>query len=334
MNIELKNKFKYHFVVALLAALTLIFGAFGIYLRLDGIVFLPLIAGTLSALIVIEKRRIVAATVAVMLLAVEIAVGFMGYFTIISLSSIAIAVIIALHYVKSASKSDSALYSTVALVFLVFASAALYFIGTTTATSVKEAYGEFLLDFDDYKNGLLSYIADMNAAFDPGEQSETLKSADELITSFLDSLLAIVSVFSFLLVGIAHKIFSGFISIYALDTESVKKWRFSLPAAYAYFYFAIALLSVLTMNKEGILSITADNLYVIFMYVFAYVGYKTVTSVLERDGRMPIITHLILLPLTALFITFTIPVFAIMGALVSINPSRFSNLKNNFYDRR
>ena len=70
------------------------------------------------------------------------------------------------------------------------------------------------------------------------------------------------------------------------------------------------------------------------MYVFAYVGYKTVMSVLERDGRMPILTHLILLPLTALFITFTIPVFAIMGALVSINPSRFSNLKNNFYERR
>ena len=91
---------------------------------------------------------------------------------------------------------------------------------------------------------------------------------------------------------------------------------------------------MLTMNRESLLSITADNLYMIFMYLFAYVGYRTTTSVLEYNGKSPILAHLLILSLTAVFVSLVVPIFAIMGALVSINPSRFLNFKNNFYDRR
>jgi hypothetical protein len=321
-------------VIALLAALSLIFGILGIYFRFSGIVLLPLIAGSLAALIVIDKKKLASLSVAVLLFAIDLVFGFTGYFSLLSLSSIAVALIISIHYTKNATKSDSALYSTVTLAFLIFASAVLYFIGTTSATTLYEAYEKFIEAFGEYKEYILSSISEITVSLEPNEQSEALKIAGEMMDSYIDYVLSLVSVFAFLLVGFSHKLFSMLMFKYTSDTEHLKQWRFLPHKTYAYFYFFVAVLSIFLTKATSVLSVTADNLYFIFLYVFAYVGYKIITSILKNNGRSAIASHLIILSICVAFSSISIPLLAIMGAMTSINPDKFVNLKNNLNDRR
>ena len=323
MNIELKYKFKYPFTVAMLAVMTLFFGALGIVSGLGGIITVPLTAASLAALICIEKRRIVSCAVALILIVAELLVSIQDYFTLASVTAVLVAVIMAIHLLLKRDKSESALFATMATALLLIISVALYIFGTTNASSLSEIYDHFLLGFDKWKESTVSYMLSISTTANPAGNVLSIEYMNEVFDAYLHCIIAIVTACAFLLAGFSHKIFCALLSRYAKDHDMIKGWRFMPDKVFAYLYFALAFFTLFRMDSESVIDVSVVNLYIIFMFVFAYVGFKFMSAALSRNGRSSISSSLIVLVLTAMFSSFALQVLAIIGAFISAYRSKF-----------
>ena len=316
MNIELKYRFKYHFVVASLAILTLFFGAVGISYGIGGLTMLPLIAGFLAALISVEKRRIASIAVSVILIIGETLIGFYDYFTLTSVTSVTVAVIMAFHFLKKREKSESALFGTMLTAFVIIASAAMYISASTGASSLPEIYEHFLEVYDAFKQSTIASIIDASAQ--TGNASLSLEYMNEVFDAYLNCIVAVSAVIAFLLVGLGHKIFCGLMCKYVRNPDDVKYWRFMPAKAFAYFYFVLAVLTMLQMDESSVIDVSIANLYLIFMFVFAYIGFRFASVALSKGKRKTVFSALAVAALIVLFSSFAVQLLAAGGAFVSI----------------
>ena len=322
MNIELKYKFKYHFVVASLAILTLFSGVLGISYGIGGFTMIPLIAGFLAALISVEKRRIASVTVSVILIISEAVIGFYDYFTLTSVTSVAVAAIMAFYFLKKKEKSESALFGTMVTAFVLIASAALYICASTGASSLSEIYEHFLVAYDAFKEHAITSILD--ASTQTNNASLSPEYMNEVFDAYLNCIVAISAIVAFLLVGLAHKIFYGLLCKYIRNPDDVKYWRFMPSKAFAYFYFALALLTMLTMDESSVIDVSIANLYLIFMFVFAYIGFRFASVALSKGKRRTVSSSLAVAALIVLFSSFSVQLLAAGGAFVSIYRAKFT----------
>ena len=93
---------------------------------------------------------------------------------------------------------------------------------------------------------------------------------------------------------------------------------------FAYFYFALAILSIFKMNMESVLAVSILNLYMIFMFVFAYVGYKFITAMLKSSGKSTFSANATVIVLTLLFSSFALQMLAVAGAFAVIKFAKIS----------
>ena len=336
MNIELKYKVKYHFTVTLLAALTLIFGAIGIYGRVEGLIMLPVISGFLATLMCIEKRRVASIIACSAMVIGEIIFGFMGYFTLTSLSAVIIAIIISVYYTKKKDKSECALFCTLALSLIIPASALIYIFGTTEVANLSEAYEYFLSMY----YGLKEMLIESTSIAQTTPQTAAMFTPEYISTVFdayLYYMVAMIAIIAFLLVGLALKIFTGVMARYSQNRDDVTSWHFIPSSVFAYFYFAVAILSMFATNPDDVISLSTANLYLIFMFVFAYVGYRFISSLMSKNARRPIFISAILLILILYFSNIALQILAVAGAFMSVNYAKLVNNKttnNTSNDRR
>lgn len=328
MSIELKYKTNYRATLVLLGASVLLFGAIGILYRIAGIIMIPLISAFLAVLFCVEKRRILSVTVSVILLAFEFYYGSMSYYTVISLSSVILAIIAATCYLKGTRKSYTALYSTCAIAVLIVVAAVLYVLGTFKGSAISEIIDNFLILFDNFKETTVSNI--LTAMSQSTVENEML-SKDNLnliFDAYLDCAVALVCIIAFLIVGVAYKIFTRLIRSYSRSSDKINGWDFMPSATFAYFYFIIAIISMFVSGSDGALSLSIINLQLIFMAVFAYVGYKFVVTVMKINGRSAMMTSLIMLVAIALLSSVAIQILAVTGAFVSVNYEKISKNTN------
>ena len=325
MSIDLKYKINYRATLVLLGLSVLFFGAVGILYRIKGIIMIPLISAFLATLFCVEKRRTISISVVTLLLAFEIYYSSIGYFTIISLSSTIQAIIIAACYTKEVKKSHTALYATAFIAISLVLLALFYVLCNFENSSASDVVDNFMCIYKDFKDTTITNVMNVIAQSAKEDMFST-DSLNILFDTYLNLSVAIISILSFFVVGISLKIFSRLIRSYSRTPDKITGWDFIPSAPFAYFYFVNAMISIFVSNSEDALSMSVMNLHLIFMFVFAYVGYKFITTAISSSGRNLLFTSFTVLALTVLFSSFAIQILAISGAFVSINYNKI--LKN------
>ena len=315
MNIKLKNKFKYRSTVALLAFLSLFSGAVGIIYGVTGFVMLPLTSAFLAALICVEKRRIASVCVSSLLIIGEILIGFLDYFTFTSLSSVLLAAIISVFYLKKMDKSESVTFSTLATALIILISAVVYIISTTNASTLMEAYEHFVSVYNGFKESVIESVMSMTVDSQTSNATITRESLEEVFGAYLNCIVAIVTIIAFTLIGLAHKIFRKLMIVYSEDENYANTWRFTPYAPFAYFYFVLMIGSMFSMDTSSVISVSVLNLYLIFMLVFAYIGYGFTAFWIRTRGKSRLFSHLSVLALTLIFSSIALQILAVIGAI-------------------
>ena len=316
MNIDLKLKFNYRNTVFLFSALTVLFGAIGISYKAFGIVLIPLISSFLAILFCVEKKKAAFIITSAILIVVEIISSVVTYYNVISLSSISLALIIAICYLKGIKKSEGALYSTIAIFLFGILIASLYVMGKTNNYSFASVYDEFILAYDNYKLDVISRISEIPDNMKGNSDLFTPQYITLLFDAFLDCIIAFGVILSFLIVGVTYKIFTKLLHVYSKDTDKVLSFDFIPSKAFAYFYFIVAIISAFTAKDTGSLSISIMNLFLIFEIVFAYFGFKFVTTIFTLRKQKSGFTPIIILLLVLVFSSLAVQLLAIVGAFV------------------
>lgn len=324
MSIELKYKFKYHLTVAVLAALALFFGWCGVAYRLEGMIMLPLTASFIAALICVEKRRIASLAVSAILIGAEFIVGLSDYHTLSALCSVLVAVIISVFFTKKMDKSDSAMLSMLVTTVVILAMAAIYFISTTEASTLYEAYEHFLALYADFKDSVITSV--ISAAQSSGADTSGISTEymHEVFDAYLHCIVALVAILAFMLVGLAYKLFTGLMRICSAKPEQTAFWQFIPSVTFAYFYFALAFLSLFSINTESVLSVSVVNLYLIFTFVFSYVGYRYTVALISQKGRSKRFSRFTIIALTVLFSSIALQILAAIGAFITAKYSKIA----------
>ena len=324
MSIELKYKLKYPYAVIIFTALSLFFGVAGISYGITGLITLPLTAAFLGMLMCVEKKKIASITVSAILIVGEFILGFFDYFTLTSLSSVAVAIIISAFYLKKKDKFTGAILTTLVISFMIFASAAIFIICTTEVSSVSEAYEYFLDGYNAFKDSVTSSTMEMMSQspfYDPTFSVEYISLALDV---YLNCIVALVTVLAFILVGLTYKMFCKLVGTYSENKKGVNSWQFIPHGSFAYFYFALLVLSMFSMNTESVISVSIANLYIIFMVIFAYVGYSFSIVMLGVKGIKKPLSSIIVLALVLLLSSLAMQILAALGAFITVKYSRFT----------
>ena len=321
MNIELKYKFNHRITLILLSVVTLFFGAVGFVYRAIGFLTIPIIVALLSMLMCIDKKRILTATVTGILLVAEICVSLYDYFTIITLSSFLISVLLSYYFLKGKDKAECALFSTALLALLIFVGAALYIIGKYDASTLPEIIDSYLSIYEDFKAETIASIYSMSVNTENTTEVFTTEYLNAFFDAYLNCTVALVCILAFSIVGIAFKLFSALIRKYTVEQDKIVEWRFLPSSVFAYFYFILAILSVISVDTESMLVISIINLYLIFMYVFAYVGYRFINANFKSKGKN---FNFIFLIMIVAFSSIAIQILALIGAYATANHAKIS----------
>ena len=269
MNFELKQKINPKLLLTILALCTAFFGAIAIVYRSKGIVMIPLIASFLAVIMCIEKRRTLSITVFLILFMFETYYGMFEYFTIISLSSLVLSIIIALCYLNGVRKSQCALYSTISVVLSLIITLILYLIHEFNDSSISNLLDHFISFYNVIKEKAIIYFdtSIQQSSFDKDLLSTEL--LNEMFDAYLNCMIAIVSILAFLIVGITHKLFTSLIRRCEKNTDKINSWDFIPSSVFAYAYFIMAFVALFVSDPEITLSVSLVNLQLIFMFVFA-----------------------------------------------------------------
>ena len=313
MNIELKYGFKQPLTVVCLSVLALFFGALAISYRIAGLVMIPFVSGCIAFLMCTEKKRIASIAVSAILIIGEILYSLSAYYTPSVLTSVAVATVIALHYLKKKEKCDSALFTTLIIAVAILASGALYLLGTTDASSLSEAYEYFLAAYDSFKEDMIASIVSISASSDNATLST--EYMNEVFNAYLNCLVGICGILAFLISGLSHKAFGGLVTRYE---KSPKPWHFIPATPFAYFYATVAILSMFTTDTTSVIDVSVANLYLIFMFVFAYAGFSFSVFVLNQKRKRTAFTPLAIIAICVLFSSIAVQILAVVGAFATI----------------
>ena len=313
MYSQLKEK-EYRKTVAVLFALTLLFGAAASVLE---ILAFPLLAAWFAALFVFSsaKRRGIILPCAAA--AVVVTLGFLTtpWAAFTAVAALVTGLIIGLMFLLSRSKPECVTVTLVA--FLLMTAASLWILaavemGNVSFDSVKTYYTDLYADF---RASAITALRQSYAEAGADASAEEFTEMLELIPVYLDNLAylspSVIAIMAFILVGIAFKIFVRLIYKYSLAGSLVLRWRFTTTNVFVIFYLVLALLNVF-LSDTGAFAVSVLNLYTFFNFLYAYVGYNFALALLTQKMRYGLAV-LIVVGAVMLFSSLAVNVLAIGG---------------------
>lgn len=310
MKTEIKSSFSTKKTLLILSFLCLLFG---VACAFWGDVLLSPLVAILASVYLFDTtgRRIYSTVVSALLLIINVAAFLLDiYAGFFGLAAIALALILCIAYVKGSSKADSAyLMTIVTTVFSVFGLLLL-------AMVIQE---EFTFD------AAVKFYTDLSAEFRlifveklyELYTASGIEVTQDLLGSIYDSQLKMIVSYmiigGFVTTGLAMKIFGGIVKKYSAVEEDIVKWRFMPTKLYAYGYIAAGLLSIF-LTEADVISVSAYNLYYIFLAIFAYVGFNFVLAILARRMR-PVMALLLLIGVSLVFSSFALQLMAVLGVM-------------------
>lgn len=303
MQISISGRLRIFPTLLILAALSLMTSVMSSLLF--GELILPLVAAALAALFVLERGRARVLSIVAPIFMIAADVLFRGSFSYLALEAVALAIIIALFFLRG-SKAECAFWLTLTVTLFIILAMVM---AAHSATKLLD-----LDSFFDYYYGLYRQIEDwfvetfasVSLLFGiPAEQADATV-ATSILRTMASVLPSVAIVFAFAVGGVALKIFSGILKL-VCDEESEKKiaaWRFALPkTVYVAFWAALVLNLVLGLiGSAGVFAVAVANVYNVLLYVFAYLGFGAVVAFLS-----------------ALFKSRPLAILAVVGSLLVFN---------------
>lgn len=149
----------------------------------------------------------------------------------------------------------------------------------------------------------------------------TEEVAEELFLSVARLVIAFFVIVGFLLCGLSCKIFSRIVRYAERDEREICSWRFLPPSLYVYFYLAAYVVSFFVVSKESVFSFAVQNVFYIFMMVFAYMGLQYLISVVFKTRRKGFLLSIIAVSIIILNIS-AVQILSFLGAYATIGANR------------
>ena len=315
MGSELRNNLPYGRTVFALGAFSLLFG---ILTAAVGMLFAPLYTGVLAAFWLYEKRTkgILAPAVAILVIFVSVLLG--NFVPAVELFSALSALLIALAFSKGMSKGELGGYVTALFTIMIIVS----FVGLAClkmndfSFDAVKSYAEGL--YGNYSSMILEGLEEMKATLP--EQSLAGLPNEEVVLLLLDGVInalpSMTVILAFLLCGVSLKVFSGVASRIDGAPQRVLEWRFTTNNIFAWFYVAVALLSVIA-GASDVLAIAIININNVFMAVYAYIGFCFVKAMMTMRRSSGFAT-LMLIAIILLMSSFALTVLSYVGVYFTI----------------
>ncbi len=314
-----------------LTVMTLLAGLITAILFQTGLLIVPFTAGFLACVFLFEcgKKRRLTYILPVLLIAFDLI--FNGIFSLNCLASVLVAAVIYLSFVKLRAKSECAVYLTIiisAFTVISFILLGFFMVNDFSISAVREFYieqtelirTEFIRAFSSLAmengEGELEYLfseADLNYLFD----------------STFKTLVAFFAILGFAISGVALKVFTFFGVRKSQFAERLPSYTFKTSNLFAYFYVLLVVASMFIGEPITTAALTIHNLHTVFMFVYAYLGYKYVTEIFARKNGKPILSGILVLCAVLFFSSFAVQILSYFGAFMTIVRNRVSATHGN-----
>ncbi len=320
MKLKIKNELQYKKTIVALSVLTVVLGAVS---ALVGDIGLPFVVAPLAVLMLLDSRskRIVTSSVSTLVLASNVLITYFvnGVWSPLGIEIVLVAFIIAYTYTIGMSKAGSAAICTAVIsvfVVLTMALVAVSAVGEFSVYAVKEFYSGV---YNELRVTFVKGVMEMMQSASSGT-SEPLLSENDVLAMFESIsylMISLVVVYSFFVAGLCYKIFTAVSCKCSREPREVLEWRFITPSLFAYFYIALMLVNLFAGASTDTLAITVANLYNIFMFVYAYVGFNFAYAMLSTR-RSPAFAWLVLILGVALFASFAVQLLSMFGLMFTL----------------
>lgn len=226
-------------------------------------------------------------------------------------------------YQAHLSKFDTAFAITA--VFTLYLLLALFFaVGEITKEYTFDAFFAYYAEFiETQQSAFVSAFSEFHVVDESGANVYlfTEEIAEEMFLSVIRLMLAFFVIAAFFICGLTCKIFSRVVRYAEKEEEKICAWRFLPPNIMVYFYLASYVASFFAASGESVFGSAVQNIFYIFMAVFAYMGMQHLLSVIskvERKGFMllVIVALLIFLNISA------VQILSFFGAYATIGKNR------------
>ncbi len=317
MRTELRNDFSKNTTLFLLSLFCVLAGLSSFFL---GEVAIIPVSALLAAIFVFEtgRTRTFSIIVSAALVAINIVmVAFLQpVVSVWALTSILCALTIALCYNKGSSVFDSSLIVTAIITALFVASlivVGMIGAGEFTVEAAKDYYFKLYHAFrQQFSELLVGLYARLDPTITRGS-TITVEEISAVIDLVLSLMLAVLIVISFGFAGLSLKLFRRVIVRYAGNPDFARSWRFVPPSFFGHFYIILVVAYFILSNSSGIVAITVANLYLIFMWIYAYVGAKILFQFLAQKKNKAFAVLMLALGLL-IFSSLVIQILAMIGA--------------------
>lgn len=268
----------------LMLAFTLLTVAAGVLSVLFGEIMFPVIAASYAMLLMADtsKNKILSLIVGITVTLASVVLMFFDVYTF-SLPFASIAAILIVWLLKrGVSKGEIVVYVT--LTVLALTALTLYVslakeAGSFALSAVLEyATAQYYELRTEFASVMLESLSTAAPELSEYVNEQIINEAFDTVFSFTP---AITVISAFFITGLAFKLFSYFAFRFASEPERVVFWRFGTSSIVAYFYVLLFVLSFFA-GTDGVFAITVNNLFYIFLVVFAYIGFNFALSLMTR----------------------------------------------------
>lgn len=317
MQLVIKNSASYKSTITVLSILTAL-GGFGC--MLIGYLFLPFASAFYAALLVYENpsKRIATYVLPIGIFVVNFLVK--GFFSLEAVSYVAVGVIIYFAAKRGISKGEAAFWTTLTLTVLFTVSAiflAFDYVGAIGLTSIKQFFSNL---FTSSKTQFTQLLTSLITTGEDGTKFFvcTPQEAEALFHEFIILLIPVVILLAFLLSGLTFKIFSATVRRCSGRDSIINLWNFRVSNFVAYFYIAVAILSIFVSLDKSIFSYVVITLNTVLSAVFAYIGITVVYSIMRARGMSTFLTVSAIIIVCLLFSSFSTQIVSFVGVYFSI----------------
>ena len=326
MQLVLKNTVSYKSTITVLSILTALSG-FGC--MLVGYLFLPFAAAFYAALLVYENssKRIASYMVPIGIFVANFLAK--GFFSLEAVAYVVIGVIIYVSSKRGTSKGETAFWTTLTLTVLFFVSAiflAFDYVGAIGLTSIKQFFSNL---FITSKTQCVELLTSLTTADEEGIKYFvcTPHEAEALFHEFVILLIPITILAAFLLSGLTFKIFSATVRRCSGNDSIINLWNFRVSNFIAYFYIAVAILSIFAATDKSAFSYVLITLNTVLSAVFAYIGVTVVYAILRTKGMSAFLATSAIVIVCILFSSFSTQLISFVGVYFNIVANKILTVK-------
>ncbi len=316
MKTELRNDISKNKTLLILSIWCILAGLSSFVIGEAATVF---VSAILAAVFVFENGR--TRTYSIIASAILIAINLVmlgvmqSVISLWSLTSILCALVISLCYKKATSVFDCSLVLT--FIISAFTVISLIMVGMLAAKefSFEAAKDYYFKLYQLFRDKISLIMVDIYAQINQsiGRGGITYEQASAVIDTVLSLMIGVLIVISFIMCGAAIKIFRSLMVRYSQSADEAKSWRFVPPAFFGHFYIILVLAHFIFSGSNGLAAITIANLYMIFMWIYAYVGAKVFYLILTQKKSKAFAVFMIILGVFLLSSLAT-QILAMLGA--------------------